>query len=111
MSFPDNTQERTDVPTGLLQQLTTLAKSKNRSYQTCHETTHLPILKNTKSLSVVLLADSMFERFLITGSAAHVAKLSSSFNARCGGGKISNVIYRLLIMLPYLFSALTVLRF
>ena len=103
MSFPDNTQERTDVPTGLLQQLSTLAKYKDRSHQTCHET-HLPILKDTKFLSIALLGDSMTERFLATGSTTQVAKLPSSFNAGCGGAKISNVIYRLNIMLPHLPS-------
>ena len=99
----DNTQESTNAPPDPIQQLTTLAKFKDRSNQTCHEA-HLPILKNNKSLSVVLLGDSMIERFLTTGSTTHVAKLPSSFNAGCGGDKISNVVYRLLIMLPYLPS-------
>ncbi|PVH80412.1 carbohydrate esterase family 3 protein [Cadophora sp. DSE1049] len=103
MSSPALTREKSNIPPDLLQQLTTLAKFKDRSHKTCHET-HLPILKYTKSLSGVLLGDSMIERFLTTGSSTQIAQLPSSLNAGCGGDKISNLIYRLLIMLPYLPS-------
>ncbi|KAK0119525.1 hypothetical protein ONS95_010967 [Cadophora gregata] len=101
MSSPEDVAEKPKLPQDLVKQLTTLAKFKDRSHKTCHET-HLPILKNTASLSIVLFGDSMIERFLTTGSSTQTAHLSSSFNAGCGGDKISNVIYRFLIMLPYL---------
>ncbi|KAG4437546.1 hypothetical protein IFR05_006980 [Cadophora sp. M221] len=97
-STPSESQR---LPQELLQQLTTIAKFKERSNTTCHKT-HLPQLSQTKALDVALLGDSMIERFKTTGINTHTFQLPNSFNAGVGGDKIENIIYRLLIMLPVL---------
>ncbi|KAH9213542.1 SGNH hydrolase-type esterase domain-containing protein [Leptodontidium sp. 2 PMI_412] len=98
-----NPSESQRLPPELMQQLLTIAKFKERSHTTCHET-HLPELSQTKSLDVVLLGDSMIERFKTTGINTQTFQLPNSFNAGVGGDKIENIIYRLLIMLPLLPS-------
>lgn len=54
-----------------------------------------PDLHNTNPIEVVYLGNSMLERLKTTGSETQLAKLSSSWNAGCGGDKNENVIYRL----------------
>jgi lysophospholipase L1-like esterase len=73
------------------------AKWKQRSHDT-HHNTHIPELaswSSDKRLRVVLIGDSMLERFKTTGSSTRVGTLSNAFNAGVGGDKIENVLYRI----------------
>jgi len=71
---------------------------KDRSHSTYHDT-HLPELLAQPSLDVVLIGDSMLERFKTTGTATQTyTNLPRSLNAGCGGDKIENVLYRLSFM-------------
>lgn len=55
----------------------------------------LPNLTNTSDIEVVLLGNSMLERFKTTGAATRLGNLESVWNAGCGGDKNENVLYRL----------------
>ncbi|KAF8976418.1 hypothetical protein BGZ46_008273 [Entomortierella lignicola] len=95
---------------------------KDRSHSTLHEV-HLPELMINSScenketsdstepqstvlapIDIVLIGDSMLERFKTTGPSTRLAQLPNSFNAGCGGDKIENVLYRLSFMYPLLVN-------
>ncbi|KAK7751820.1 hypothetical protein SLS62_006306 [Diatrype stigma] len=105
----------------LKQSLKSLAKFKQRSFETS-STTHIPLLQTcTDEPEIVLLGDSMIERMTTTGdspsfqpwpsetllshesivslSAAlndqSINRLSNVFNAGVGGDKFENILYRL----------------
>ncbi|KAK0623904.1 SGNH hydrolase-type esterase domain-containing protein [Immersiella caudata] len=97
--------------------LTPIAKYKLRSHETSLNS-HLPLLQpspTNQGPSIIFLGDSMFERFLTTGSSpnfpapwpsptllptlpadANSTRLPHVFNAGVGGDKIQNISYRLL---------------
>jgi hypothetical protein len=54
-----------------------------------------PDLGNTNPIAVVYLGNSMLERLKTTGYETQLARLSTSWNAGCGGDKNENVIYRM----------------
>jgi lysophospholipase L1-like esterase len=75
---------------------------KQRSYDT-HTSTHQPQLESSAEnissapqIDIVLLGDSMFERFKTTGNYTQIGQLHypQVFNAGVGGDKIENVLYR-----------------
>lgn len=79
------------------------ARFKQRSYDT-HTFTHQPQLESSASnnssasqIDIVLLGDSMFERFKNTGKYTEIGSLPypQVFNAGVGGDKIENVLYRI----------------
>ncbi|KAJ3148381.1 hypothetical protein HDU89_004711 [Geranomyces variabilis] len=45
--------------------------------------------------TILLLGDSMLERFTTTGRATSISQNPHIFNAGCGGDKVDNVLYRL----------------
>ena len=68
--------------------------------QRSHDTTisvHLPELekRSNEPIDVVLIGDSMLERFKTSGSSARIAQMKSTFNAGVGADKVENVLYRL----------------
>lgn len=86
------------------------ARFKQRSQDT-HTRTHRPQLESlptsnssaiqpsplSPSIEIVLLGDSMFERFKTTGKYTQLGQLRypQVFNAGVGGDKIENVLYRI----------------
>ena len=79
------------------------ARFKQRSYDT-HTSTHQPQLESStenissaSQIDIVLLGDSMFERFKNTGKYTQIGQLQypQVFNAGVGGDKIENVLYRM----------------
>ncbi|KAF9361106.1 hypothetical protein BGX26_005735 [Mortierella sp. AD094] len=119
MSSNENSQKDLPENQGMsqeaFQQLIQAAMSfKERSHSTLHEV-HIPELTPSTSpetsgpqstvaspIDVVLIGDSMLERFKTTGSSTHLAQLPRSFNCGCGGDKVENVLYRLSFMTPLL---------
>ncbi|KAF9100508.1 hypothetical protein BGX27_000356 [Mortierella sp. AM989] len=96
------------------QLIQTAMSFKERSHNTLHEV-HLPEITPAASselnqpqltaappIDVVLMGDSMLERFKTTGTSTRLAQFPSSFNAGCGGDKVENVLYRLSYMYPLL---------
>ena len=100
--------------------LAPISKFKARSFETSL-TSHIPLLQSctpqaAASPSVVLLGDSMLERFITTGESPNLvspwpsptllpglpeglgdeSRLANVFNAGVGGDKIQNMAYRLL---------------
>ncbi|KAJ9657638.1 hypothetical protein H2198_004166 [Neophaeococcomyces mojaviensis] len=86
------------IPPELLSNLLAASKHKARSQET-HEQIHLPTLLANKPIKLLLLGDSMFERFKTTGVNTPLgpsnAPYPDVFNAGVGGDRISNIIYRL----------------
>ena len=78
------------------QRISTRACFKQRSHDT-HNQTHKPQLENDSPIDIVLLGDSMFERFKTTGQRTRIGRLAypQLFNAGVGGDKIENVLYRI----------------
>lgn len=69
------------------------SKHKARSHET-HHSKHIPFI-TPSNFEIVLIGDSMIERFETTGATTRIAKLPSSLNVGVGGDKIENVLYRL----------------
>jgi lysophospholipase L1-like esterase len=87
------------------------ARFKKRSHDT-HTETHRPQLESSSSINssstttvcelpsqidIVLLGDSMLERFQTTGKHTQIGQLQypQIFNAGVGGDKVENVLYRI----------------
>ncbi|CAF3168410.1 unnamed protein product [Rotaria sp. Silwood2] len=97
------------------------ARFKQRSHDT-HTQTHQPQLESSSSINsslttiarefppqidVVLLGDSMLERFKTTGKDTQIGQLQYPrvFNAGVGGDKIENVLYRIRLGLLSMLKA------
>ncbi|UJR17640.1 hypothetical protein I4U23_004536 [Adineta vaga] len=81
------------------------ARFKQRSHDT-HTEVHQPQLENSSlttvcdvssQINIVLLGDSMLERFKTTGKNTQIGQLPypQVFNAGVGGDKIENILYRI----------------
>ncbi|KAG0000782.1 hypothetical protein BGZ80_006405 [Entomortierella chlamydospora] len=119
MSSIENSQKDLPENQGMSQeafkQLIQAAMSfKERSHHTLHEV-HIPELTSSSSsqerepqstvasaIDVVLIGDSMLERFKTTGTSTRLAQVPRSINLGCGGDKVENVLYRLSFMTPLL---------
>lgn len=97
-------QPEQDSNTQLKQLIKNQARFKQRSHDT-HNRTHRPQLNEHSSstsaellpqIDIVLLGDSMFERFKTTGRQTQIGQLRYPrlFNAGVGGDRIENVLYR-----------------
>ena len=97
------------------------ARFKQRSHDT-HTQTHKPQLESSSPITsssttaacelspqidVVLLGDSMLERFQTTGKYTHIGQLQYPrvFNGGVGGDKIENVLYRIRLGLLSMLNA------
>ena len=71
-------------------------KWKQRSHDTTIST-HIPELekRSDERIDVVLIGDSMLERFKTSGTSTRIAQMKSTFNMGVRGDKIENVLYRL----------------
>ncbi|KAJ3169191.1 hypothetical protein HDU88_000987 [Geranomyces variabilis] len=87
---PDNIEVMTE-PQGKWKQRT--ADTHTLHMQHLANPPHTP--HNHNQHTILLLGDSMLERFTTTGSATSISQNPHIFNAGCGGDKVDNVLYRL----------------
>ncbi|KAJ4247511.1 hypothetical protein NW762_013188 [Fusarium torreyae] len=68
---------------------------KQRSHDTHHDT-HIPQIENNQGqYTIVLLGDSLFERFKTTGENLSINKNEQILNLGVGGDRVQNVQYRI----------------